>query len=126
ARSREAITNIIRHDDDRLVVIVGPCSIHDADAALVYAAEVKKWREMYGEELEVVMRAYMEKPRSELGWKGLTYDPLLNDTSDLNLGLTLTRLLTCRITDMGVPIAMERLNALTPQYVNALVAYDAI
>lgn len=126
AGSRAAIANIISHSDDRLVVIVGPCSIHDADSALEYAEEVKKWRKQYGGELEVVMRAYMEKPRSELGWKGLTYDPLLNDTSDLNLGLTLTRLLTCRITDMGVPIAMERLNALTPQYVNALVAYDAI
>lgn len=124
--ARTAIANIINHSDDRLVVIVGPCSIHDADSALEYAAEVKKWREQYGTELEVVMRAYMEKPRSELGWKGLTYDPLLNDTSDLNLGVTLTRLLTCRITAMGVPIAMERLNALTPQYVNALVAYDAI
>lgn len=126
ARSRAAITNIITHEDDRLMVIVGPCSIHDADAALEYAAKVKTWREQYGSELEIVMRAYMEKPRSELGWKGLTYDPLLNDTADLNLGLTLTRLLTSQITNLGVPIAMERLNALTPQYINALVAYDAI
>lgn len=126
AESRTAIANILNHTDNRLVVIVGPCSIHDAEAAIEYAGHVKVWREKFGDNLEIVMRAYMEKPRSELGWKGLTYDPLLDESADLNVGLILTRLLTRRITDMGVPIAMERLNALTPQYVNGLVAYDAI
>ncbi len=72
------------------------------------------------------MRAYMEKPRSELGWKGFIYDPLLDESDDINLGVVATRMLSCMITDSGVPIAMERLNALTPQYVNALVAYDVI
>lgn len=124
--SREAITNILEHKDDRLLAVIGPCSIHDPKAALEYAEHVKKFREQYGGDLEIVMRAYMEKPRTELGWKGFIYDPLLNESDDINLGVVATRMLSCKITDMGVPIAMERLNALTPQYVNALVAYDVI
>jgi 3-deoxy-7-phosphoheptulonate synthase len=125
-QSRAAITAILEHEDDRLLAVVGPCSIHDPKAALEYAGHVKKWREQYGGNLEIVMRAYMEKPRTELGWKGFIYDPLLNESDDINLGVVATRLLSCQITNMGVPIAMERLNALTPQYVNALVAYDVV
>lgn len=124
--SRQAITDILAHEDDRLLAVVGPCSIHDPKAALEYAENVKTWRGQYGGDLEVVMRAYMEKPRTELGWKGFIYDPLLNESDDINLGIVATRMLSCQITDKGVPIAMERLNALTPQYVNALVAYDVI
>lgn len=126
SQSRQQITQILTHQDERIVVIVGPCSIHDAEAALEYAEQAKKWRQQYGLDLEIVMRAYMEKPRTELGWKGLIYDPNLDESDDINLGVVATRLLACQITDMGVPIAMERLNALTPQYVNGLVAYDAI
>ena len=125
-QSRGDIVDILEHKDGRLLVVVGPCSIHDPKAALEYAGHVKQWRELYGEQLEIVMRAYMEKPRTELGWKGFIYDPLLDESDDINLGVVATRMLSCRITDMGVPIAMERLNALTPQYVNALVAYDVI
>jgi 3-deoxy-7-phosphoheptulonate synthase len=124
--SRKAIENIIKHEDNRLLVVVGPCSIHDPKAAIEYAENVKKWIEKYSDSLEIVMRAYMEKPRTELGWKGFVYDPLLNESNDINLGVVAARMLSCQITDMGVPIAMERLNALTPQYVNALVAYDVI
>ncbi len=124
--SRQAITDIVAHKDGRLMAVVGPCSIHDPKAAMEYAGHVREWRNKYGDDLEVVMRAYMEKPRTELGWKGFIYDPLLDGSDDINLGLVATRMLSCRITDMGVPIAMERLNALTPQYVNALVAYDVI
>lgn len=126
ADSRQAITDILEHRDDRLLAVVGPCSIHDPKAAMEYAGHVKEWRDKYGDRLEVVMRSYMEKPRTELGWKGFIYDPLLDGSGDINLGVTATRMLSCMITDMGVPIAMERLNALTPQYVNALVAYDVI
>jgi 3-deoxy-7-phosphoheptulonate synthase len=126
ARSRADIASIIDHKDDRLIAVVGPCSIHDPRAALEYAGHVKEWRERYGDKLEIVMRAYMEKPRTELGWKGFIYDPLLDESDDINLGVVATRMLSCMITDSGVPIAMERLNALTPQYVNALVAYDVI
>lgn len=125
-KSRQDIINILEHKDGRLLAVVGPCSIHDPKAALEYAGHVKKWREKYGDDLEIVMRAYMEKPRTELGWKGFIYDPLLDESDDINLGIVATRMLSCQITDMGVPIAMERLNALTPQYVNALVAYDVI
>ncbi len=126
AKSRQMITDILDRAEHKLLVIVGPCSIHDAKAALEYAAHIQKWRAKHGDNLEIVMRAYMEKPRTELGWKGFIYDPLLDESDDINLGLVATRMLACRITELGVPIAMERLNALTPQYVNALVAYDTI
>jgi 3-deoxy-7-phosphoheptulonate synthase len=124
--SRVAITAILEHKDQRLVAIVGPCSIHDPKAALEYAEHVKQWRQKYGDQLEIVMRTYIEKPRTELGWKGFIYDPLLDGSDDINLGLVATRMLACQITAIGVPIAVERLNALTPQYLNALVAYDVI
>lgn len=124
--SRQAITDILRHQDQRLIVIVGPCSIHDPKSAREYAHHVRSWRDRYGDDLEVVMRTYIEKPRTELGWKGFIYDPLLDGSDDINLGLVATRMLACQITDLGVPIAVERLNALTPQYMNALVAYDVI
>jgi 3-deoxy-7-phosphoheptulonate synthase len=124
--AREAITKILRHEDQRLLVIVGPCSIHDPKAALEYAEHIKDWRQQYGDRLEIIMRTYIEKPRTELGWKGFIYDPLLDGSDDINLGLVATRMLACQITELGVPIAVERLNALTPQYLNALVAYDVI
>lgn len=126
--SREHITAILTDiaEDDRLVAVVGPCSIHSPEEALEYAAWLRALREEYKDDLEIIMRAYMEKPRSELGWKGLVYDPLLDDSSDINLGIVLVRMLACQITHMGVPIAMERLNANTPQYVNGLVSYDSI
>ena len=125
-KSRTDIISILEHTDNRLLAVVGPCSIHDPKVALEYAENVQKWIAKYGDNLVIVMRAYMEKPRTELGWKGLVYDPLLDKSNDINLGVVITRMLACQITDMGVPIAMERLNALTPQYVNALVAYDVI
>ncbi len=125
-QSREAIKDILVGDDGRLIVITGPCSWHDPEAAIEYAKKVKQWRETYGEDLEILNRGYTEKPRTEKDWKGLIYDPKLDGTDDINLGVVLTRMLSCQITDMGVPIATERLNALTPQYVNGLVAYDAI
>jgi 3-deoxy-7-phosphoheptulonate synthase len=125
-QARQAITRILEHQDSRLIVIVGPCSIHDPKAALEYAEQVSRWRQQYGDRLEIVMRTYIEKPRTELGWKGFIYDPLLDGSNDINLGLVATRMLACQITDLGVPIAVERLNALTPQYLNALVAYDVI
>jgi len=125
-QSRQNITKILAKKDDRLIVIVGPCSIHNPESALEYAQKIVKWRQQYGDSLEIIMRSYMEKPRTEKGWKGLVYDPLLDESDDINLGLVLTRLLSYRITDLGVPIAMERLNALTPQYLNGLVAYDTI
>lgn len=124
--ARAAIGDILMGNEDRLIIITGPCSIHSGEEALEYAQKVAMWREKYGDNVEIVMRAYFEKPRTELGWKGLAYDPKLDGSHDIDLGLTLSRMIALGITDMGVPIATERLNALTPQYLNALVAYDAI
>jgi 3-deoxy-7-phosphoheptulonate synthase len=125
-KSRSSIEAILSSKDDRLVAIVGPCSIHDAESALEYASWLYEQREFHKDNLEIVMRAYMAKPRTELGWKGFEYDPRLDDSNDINLGIVLSRMLSCQITNLGMPIAMERLNANTPQYFNGLVAYDAI
>ncbi len=124
--SRDKIEQIVRGDDDRLVVIMGPCSIHDPEAAMEYAKFALEMREQYGEDLEIIMRFYSEKPRTELGWKGLVADPLMDGSDDMNLGLVVDRMISVRITDMGVPLARERLNANTPQYSNGLFAYDSI
>lgn len=124
--ARQEVADVLTGRDDRLIVITGPCSIHDAKVALEYAEHVKEWKAEFGSSLAIIMRAYMEKPRTELGWKGLIYDPRLDDSDDINLGVVLTRMIAGQITASGVPIAVERLNASTPQYINGLVAYDAI
>ncbi len=124
--ARNDIARILSREDDRLLVVTGPCSIHDTAAALEYAEHVQAMRDEYGEELEIVMRAYTEKPRTELGWKGFAYDPYLDGSNRFSVGLVATRMLLCRITDMGVPVAAEPLNALTPQYVNGLVVYSGV
>lgn len=125
-QARADIEAILTGEDDRLLVVVGPCSIHDPEAALEYARFLSAMREQYGDDLVIVMRDYPEKPRTETGWKGFLHDPLLDGSGDMNLGLIADRMLALRITDMGVPIARERLGANTPQYVNGLVAYDSI
>jgi 3-deoxy-7-phosphoheptulonate synthase len=130
--ARDNVEAILKDKDDRLIVIVGPCSIHDPEAAIEYAKNVKKWRETYEDDLEIIMRAYPEKPRTELkedaleSWRGITKDPKLDGSYDINLGLVATRMLARKIAHMGVPIAMERVNVITPQYVDGLVAYGAI
>lgn len=124
--TRDHVVEILTGNDRRLIAVVGPCSIHDPTAAYEYALLVKDWRDKYGDSLEIIMRTYVEKPRTELGWKGFVYDPLLNESDDINLGLIASRMLACKITDLGVPIAVERLNALTPQYMNSLISYDVI
>lgn len=125
-QGRQDIADVIRHKDDRLFVMAGPCSIHDPKSAMEYAGQLNDLRERYQDDLVVVMRTYPDKPRTELGWKGFVYDPLLDGSNDMNLGVIATRMLLGQITDMGMPTAMERLNGLTPQYFNGLVAYDAI
>lgn len=131
-RGRINVENILVGKDDRVIIIVGPCSIHDPEAALEYARKVKEWRAIYGEDLEVIMRVYTEKPRTQLkgdpleSWKGLAYDPQLDGSNDINLGIIASRLLAREITSMGVPIAAERLDPVTPQYLDGLVVYDAI
>jgi 3-deoxy-7-phosphoheptulonate synthase len=123
---RRAMTAIVDGVDDRVAVIAGPCSVHDPAAALEYAAFLRRMRQRHGEDLEILMRTYTEKPRTEVDWKGFAYDPFLDGSSRISVGLVATRLLMCRITEMGVPVAAEPLNALTPQYVNGLVTYNGV
>jgi 3-deoxy-7-phosphoheptulonate synthase len=123
---RRAVTDILRGSDDRLTVIAGPCSIHDPAAALEYAGFLARMRERHGGDLEILMRTYTEKPRTEVDWKGFAYDPFLDGSSRISVGLVATRMLMCGITALGVPVAAEPLNALTPQYVNGLVTYNGV
>jgi 3-deoxy-7-phosphoheptulonate synthase len=123
---RRAVTDIITRADERLAVIAGPCSIHDPAAALEYAGFLARMRERHGDDLEILMRTYTEKPRTEVDWKGFAYDPFLDGSSRISVGLIATRMLMVAITGMGVPVAAEPLNALTPQYVNGLVTYNGV
>ncbi|MEZ9901174.1 3-deoxy-7-phosphoheptulonate synthase [Vibrio breoganii] len=124
--SRKAIHDILNDQDDRLLVIVGPCSIHDTEAALEYGKRLKVLRDELGDRLEVVMRVYFEKPRTTVGWKGLINDPYMNDTFKLNDGLRMARKLLLDLTDLGLPTAGEFLDMITPQYVGDLISWGAI
>src|SRR3954452_8387430 len=123
---RRALTGIVAGDDDRLAVIAGPCSIHDPVATLEYADFIRGMRDRHGDDLEIVMRTYTEKPRTEVDWKGFAYDPYLDGSNEISVGLIATRMLMRRITAMGVPVAAEPLNALPPQYVDGLVTYNGV
>jgi 3-deoxy-7-phosphoheptulonate synthase len=123
---RRAMADIIQSKDDRLAVIAGPCSIHDPVGTLRYADFIGQMRDRHADDLEIVMRAYTEKPRTEVDWKGFAYDPYLDGSNRISVGLIATRMLMCRITAMGVPVAAEPLNALTPQYVDGLVTYNGV
>ncbi|BCL73535.1 phospho-2-dehydro-3-deoxyheptonate aldolase [Vibrio nigripulchritudo ATCC 27043] len=124
--ARQAIHNILEDKDDRLLVIIGPCSIHDTEAAIEYGQRLKGLREELKDRLEIVMRVYFEKPRTTVGWKGLINDPYLNDTFKLNDGLRMGRKLLLDLTDMGMPTASEFLDMITPQYVADLISWGAI
>jgi 3-deoxy-7-phosphoheptulonate synthase len=121
---------IFNQETGRLAVFLGPCSVHDAEQLKTYAGLVRQWREAYGDALEIYLRVYCEKPRTILKkgseWKGYTYDPYLNLTDDIDAGVIATHLLTCQITDMGVPIVVERLNPTTSQYMDKRVSVDVI
>ncbi len=123
---RQAIPRILTGDDDRLLVIIGPCSVHDPKAAREYAGRLKAQREALIDDLEIVMRVYFEKPRTTVGWKGLINDPELDGSFKINKGLCLARSLLLDINDMGVPSATEYLDLITPQYVSDLVSWGAI
>ncbi len=125
-QARQAIHNILNNKDDRLLVIVGPCSIHDPEAAIEYGKRLKKLRDELNGQLEVVMRVYFEKPRTTVGWKGLINDPYMNDTYKINEGLRMGRKLLLDLTDMGMPTASEFLDMITPQYVADLISWGAI
>jgi 3-deoxy-7-phosphoheptulonate synthase len=123
---RSAIHAILRKEDKRLLVIVGPCSIHDEKAAYEYAAKLQKLRDQVSEALIVVMRVYFEKPRTSVGWKGLINDPRLDDTCDIMEGLHKARSILLHINEIGVPAATEFLETITPQYVADLVSWACI
>ncbi|NHN39491.1 3-deoxy-7-phosphoheptulonate synthase AroG [Pseudomaricurvus alcaniphilus] len=126
AAGREAIEAQLAGEDDRLLVVVGPCSIHDIKAALEYARKLLPLREKYAGTLEIVMRVYFEKPRTTVGWKGLINDPHLDDSYDINEGLRLARKLLCDINDLGLPTAGEFLDTISPQYIADLMSWGAI
>lgn len=123
---RQAIHNILVGDDDRLLVVVGPCSIHDVEAAKEYAGKLKVLRDKHAGELEVVMRVYFEKPRTTVGWKGLVNDPYMDGSFKINDGLRIARELLCHINDAGLPTAGEFLDVISPQYVADLMSWGAI
>lgn len=124
--ARRAVHDILRGASDRLLVVVGPCSIHDTKAAMDYASRLAGARKQFGSDLEIVMRVYFEKPRTTVGWKGLINDPHLNDTFDMNEGLRLARKLLLDINHLGVPAATEFLDLISPQYIADLIAWGAI
>ncbi len=124
--TRTAIHNILRGKDDRLLLIVGPCSVHDPKAALEYAGKLKQLRDELQEDLLIVMRVYFEKPRTTVGWKGLINDPDLDESFQINKGLHLARKLLLDINNAGVPAATEFLDLITPQYVADLISWGAI
>ena len=123
---REAIHKIFQNQDDRLLVVIGPCSIHDPIAALEYGRRLVKLREKYQGTLEVVMRVYFEKPRTTVGWKGLINDPYMDNSFKLNDGLRLGRKLLVDLNDIGLPTAGEFLDMITPQYMADLMCWGAI
>jgi len=124
--TRQAVHDILYGTDDRLVAIVGPCSIHDPKAALDYADRLKGLIERHRGELLIIMRVYFEKPRTTVGWKGLINDPALDGSFDINRGLRLARHLLLSLTDKEVPTATEFLDLITPQYVTDLISWGAI
>lgn len=126
AETRDRLRAILRGTDSRLLVIVGPCSIHDINAALDYARQLYPLRLELADSLEVLMRVYFEKPRTSVGWKGLINDPHLNGSYDINSGLRLARKLLLELAQMGVPAATELLDPIIPQYIADLVSWTAI
>jgi len=124
--TREAIHNILHGNDDRLVVIVGPCSIHDPDAAREYAKKLKSLIDELADDLCIVMRVYFEKPRTTVGWKGLINDPDMDESFHINKGLRLARSLLLDLAEEGVPAGTEYLDLISPQYIADLISWGAI
>lgn len=123
---RQAVANILHGFDDRLVIVVGPCSIHDAEAAIDYGKRLKKLRDELKDDLHVIMRVYFEKPRTTIGWKGLINDPDLDGTFNINKGLRVARKLLVELNQMGLPTGCEFLDTISPQFTADLVSWGAI
>ena len=124
--TRSAVRQIMQRNDDRLLVIIGPCSIHDPAAALEYARRLKEQRDRYADTLEIVMRVYFEKPRTTVGWKGLINDPYLDQSYRIDEGLRIARQLLVEINRLGMPAGSEFLDVISPQYLGDLIAWGAI
>ncbi len=124
--TRKAIHNIIAGQDDRLLVVIGPCSIHDPAAAVDYARRLKPLRDKYADTLEIVMRVYFEKPRTTVGWKGLINDPYLDESFRIDEGLRMARQLLIDINRLGLPAGSEFLDVISPQYIGDLISWGAI
>jgi len=124
--ARNSIHDILARKDDRLLVVIGPCSIHDPVAALEYGQRLVKLRQQYKDQLEIVMRVYFEKPRTTVGWKGLINDPYMDNSFQLNDGLRTARQLLVDLNESGIPTAGEFLDMITPQYVADMMCWGAI
>ncbi|TCK08932.1 3-deoxy-7-phosphoheptulonate synthase [Marinobacterium mangrovicola] len=123
---RQVIRDILDHKDKRLLVVVGPCSIHDPEAALEYGRKLKALADELKDSLYLVMRVYFEKPRTTVGWKGLINDPHMNDSFDIEEGLHIARKLLIDLSEMGLPLATEALDPISPQYIQDLISWSAI
>ncbi|MFG6666354.1 3-deoxy-7-phosphoheptulonate synthase [Halomonas sp. HNIBRBA4712] len=123
---RRVIQNILDGSDPRLLMVVGPCSIHDVDAALDYARKLKKLADEVSDSLYIVMRVYFEKPRTTVGWKGLINDPHLNDSFEIDEGLHIARKLLVELAELGLPLATEALDPISPQYLQDCISWSAI
>ncbi len=126
AGTRAKIRKIMQRKDDRLLVIIGPCSIHDPAAAIEYARKLQLQREKYADTLEIVMRVYFEKPRTTVGWKGLINDPYLDESFRIDEGLRIARQLLLEINRLGMPAGSEFLDVISPQYIGDLISWGAI
>ena len=126
SQTRQSIHNIMAGQDDRLLVVIGPCSIHDPTAALEYAKKLAEQRKKYAGTLEIVMRVYFEKPRTTVGWKGLINDPYLDESFRIDEGLRIARQLLIDINRLGLPAGSEFLDVISPQYIGDLIAWGAI
>ena len=125
-RSRQTLRDILDRKDDRLIVIVGPCSVHDTKAAIDYAQRLAAFAKTVEDQLFIVMRVYFEKPRTTVGWKGLINDPYLDGSFQIEKGMTLGRELMIKINELGLPIANEALDPISPQYMQDLISWSAI
>lgn len=126
SQGRKAVREILDRKDNRLIVVIGPCSIHDTDAALDYAKRLKKISDEVNDSLLIVMRVYFEKPRTTTGWKGLINDPYMNDSFEIADGLRIGRKLLLDIAEIGLPTATEALDPISPQYMQDLISWSAI
>lgn len=124
--SRTTIRNILDRKDNRLIVVVGPCSVHDTTAAIEYAERLAKFAKKVADQLFIVMRVYFEKPRTTVGWKGLINDPYLDGSFQIEAGMAIGRQLMLKICELGLPIANEALDPISPQYMQDLISWSAI